>query len=222
MSARRNFFDLGFPLLVGVSLAAHAGLACWSRGWTLAKGPEELPGTETHLPIVFVTEPAPEPLAEVLPPEPEPVQEPEPLLEESLPEPTPAPTPEATPLPAPAPTMPERPKTAAKSPAKANPAPSRPAAPRVIEASPLSVKNPPPHYPETARRQGWEGRALVRARIEADGRVSACSLLRSSGHSVLDRSALAAVRKWRFRPRQENGTAVACFLDVPVNFSLRR
>lgn len=63
---------------------------------------------------------------------------------------------------------------------------------------------------------------MIRARIEADGRVGSTSLLHSTGHAVLDRSALEAVKKWRFRPRQENGQAVASFLDVPVNFSLRR
>jgi len=56
-----------------------------------------------------------------------------------------------------------------------------------------------PPYPEIARRWGYEGRVLVRIQVAADGRISDASVLRSSGHAVLDSACLDTIRKkWRF------------------------
>jgi TonB family protein len=49
----------------------------------------------------------------------------------------------------------------------------------------------------------------IRIRIGTDGRVSACSVVRSSGFSRLDESACdIAQRRWRFNPATENGRPV--------------
>ncbi|MEI7970598.1 MAG: energy transducer TonB [Betaproteobacteria bacterium] len=49
-------------------------------------------------------------------------------------------------------------------------------------------------YPPEALDQAIEGTAAVRMTIGTDGRVKAVSLLRSSGHAVLDDAAVTAVR----------------------------
>jgi protein TonB len=72
-----------------------------------------------------------------------------------------------------------------------------------------------------ARRNGLQGLAMVRVSVTAEGRAASVSLARSSGHGTLDQAALAAVRKWKFSPRMVRGNAVACTVEVPVNFSLR-
>jgi protein TonB len=83
----------------------------------------------------------------------------------------------------------------------------------------LSDGNPLPVYPIIARRRGLEGQTLLKVEVSATGSANV-SLVRSSGHEVLDSSALAAVKDWRFRPATKNGVSVAGELAVPVTFRL--
>ena len=46
-------------------------------------------------------------------------------------------------------------------------------------------------------------------------------IFRSSGFSLLDNAALAAVRKWQFLPAVHNGRTVAAWVEIPVRFTLR-
>jgi protein TonB len=91
-----------------------------------------------------------------------------------------------------------------------------------VKARPDTAHNPPPRYPEMARRNGWEGRVMVRAHVSAAGRVTAVSLHQGCAYGVLNQAALAAVRTWRFRPGTIGGQAADSVVEVPVNFSLRR
>ncbi len=80
--------------------------------------------------------------------------------------------------------------------------------------------NRPPVYPRRARRLGWQGRVVVRVRVDARGRVVAVRLGDSSGHGILDRAALDAVRGWRFAPARRGAIPVAAWVDVPIRFRL--
>jgi protein TonB len=80
--------------------------------------------------------------------------------------------------------------------------------------------NPKPNYPVIARSRGWQGKVLLRVRVTADGLSEAVTVHRSSGHEVLDESAVAAVEKWRFIPAKRGNTAVACTVIVPIIFTL--
>jgi protein TonB len=213
-----------FPVLIGVSLAAHAGFFATRLAFAPHLAGEEKPFADV-IEVVLVEEtPPPEPEPE-LPPEPEPEPEVEEEIEEMPPEPepevlpepepvaTPQPTPQATPRPV------STPRPQQVKPRPVTPAP-RPVANRVVEARPDVSRNAPPRYPESARRAKQEGRVMVRASVSAEGRVQSVRVQRSSGHSVLDRAALDAVRRWRFVPRQVNGQASPGEVDVPVNFFL--
>ncbi|PLX79932.1 MAG: hypothetical protein C0616_09790 [Desulfuromonas sp.] len=83
------------------------------------------------------------------------------------------------------------------------------------------IDNPPPVYPDQARRRGWEGDVLLRLTITTAGVVEKVVVLKSSGHRLLDRSALRQVRRWRFRAAQQNGRPVTSEVDLPVKFRLR-
>ena len=61
-----------------------------------------------------------------------------------------------------------------------------------------ALNNPKPPYPLAARRQGAEGRVVLRAQVLEDGRCTEVHIVRGSGHALLDESALATVRRWRF------------------------
>jgi len=60
--------------------------------------------------------------------------------------------------------------------------------------------NPSPEYPEMAIFLGYQGTAVIRIKISAQGVSKGVEILRSSGHKILDESAAKALRKWRFTP----------------------
>lgn len=85
-----------------------------------------------------------------------------------------------------------------------------------------ALNNPKPPYPLTARRQGAEGRVVLRAQVLEDGHCAELRIVRSSGHALLDESALATVRRWRFVPATRAGQAVSSWVEVPIHFQLQR
>lgn len=87
-------------------------------------------------------------------------------------------------------------------------------------ASPAYASNPPPVYPESARRARQEGVAKLLVTVDADGTPSAVRVLASSGSPALDEAAVTAVERWTFRPGAVNGQAVETSVEVPVRFSL--
>jgi protein TonB len=47
-------------------------------------------------------------------------------------------------------------------------------------------------------------------------------LKKSSGYSILDKSALDSVRTWRFEPAKYRGSPITMWVDVPIRFALVR
>lgn len=50
-------------------------------------------------------------------------------------------------------------------------------------------------YPQIARRRGWQGTVTVYVTVESDGDVRRVKLGKSSGYSLLDESAITALKK---------------------------
>lgn len=153
-------------------------------------------------------------------PENPPRPEPEPMTEPLAP-PPPEPVVEETPSrPVPEQNQPVV-QAATKAPKSAPPA--RAEEVRVVtEAVPLYRKNPPPVYPRAARRRGMEGEVILKVLVNEKGRVEELELVSSSGHRVLDRSALAAVRRWSFTPGRRGDEAISMWVTVPVRFVIDR
>jgi protein TonB len=63
----------------------------------------------------------------------------------------------------------------------------------------------------------------VRLTVEvlASGRVGGVWVKGSSGHEILDQSALKAVTEWRFIPARFVGIPVKSTVIVPITFTLR-
>jgi TonB family protein len=87
-------------------------------------------------------------------------------------------------------------------------------APEVVEYT------TPPLYSDEARQRGIEGVVVVRAHIDAAGRVSRARVTRGLGFG-LDQNALVALRQWRFRPGALSGVPVETDADVEIAFTLR-
>ncbi len=85
-----------------------------------------------------------------------------------------------------------------------------------------SFREPPrqPNYPSQARRRNQQGVVLVEVRLDERGQQRSLNVLRSSGVESLDRAALEAVAKWRFRPETTGGQAVPSRVQIPIQFAL--
>ena len=91
----------------------------------------------------------------------------------------------------------------------------------VLSSKP-SFREPPrqPNYPSQARRRNQQGVVLVEVRLDERGQQRSLNVLRSSGVDSLDRAALEAVAKWRFRPETSGGQAVPSRVQIPIQFAL--
>jgi len=88
------------------------------------------------------------------------------------------------------------------------------------KAKPDYLKNPAPHYPRIAREQGWEGVVLLKVHVTEAGAADQILVEKSSGHRVLDQSAVRAVRKWKFLPAKVGRIPMASWIEIPVRFIL--
>lgn len=70
------------------------------------------------------------------------------------------------------------------------------------EISPIYA--PSPRYPAQARRLGYEGQVELMVEISEQGQVMDATIINSSGHSVLDKAAIRAIKKWRFDTMSAN------------------
>ena len=93
-------------------------------------------------------------------------------------------------------------------------------APVIISAKPEYGTNPKPEYPMVARRRGYEGEVVFNVLVLNNGDVGKMEMLKTSGHSVLDNSAQAALKKWKFIPGKSNGKFVPSWVKVPIEFRL--
>jgi periplasmic protein TonB len=90
----------------------------------------------------------------------------------------------------------------------------------VATAKPRYRTNPKPDYPIASQRRREEGVVVLNVAVDASGTPTSISLQRSSGHPLLDRAALDAVRRWTFEPARLGGVPMVSRVDVPVRFSL--
>ncbi|MBN2621405.1 energy transducer TonB [candidate division WOR-3 bacterium] len=90
----------------------------------------------------------------------------------------------------------------------------------IVDVKPTPVNIVKPEYPEQARKNGIEGRTVVRALIEFDGSISATEVYASSGDESLDNAALSAVKQSVFEPASHAGKPVKVWVSIPIQFKL--
>ena len=67
--------------------------------------------------------------------------------------------------------------------------------------------NPSPEYPEMAIFLGYQGTAVIRIKISAQGVSKGVEILRSSGHKILDESAAKALKNGALHPAKTTATS---------------
>ncbi|MCB1956550.1 MAG: energy transducer TonB [Rhodocyclaceae bacterium] len=229
-----------------ISLLFHGALLAVLPDWRLEPKPEERllqafvvdtpappppPDFQVPPPVVEV----PPPVFAPPPPPPEPVVQPRPKPRpEPAPRPKPRPRPEPAPQPAPEPPPPVAPE----------PAPAAPPVEPVVAPPPPPPPPPPPRpdprllerygdalsqrfaseqsYPRLAAMRGWEGEVLLRLTIARTGGLRSVQVLRSSGHEVLDKHAIALVEGSGQLPKPPKGFDDEDLeITVPVRYRLR-
>lgn len=74
-------------------------------------------------------------------------------------------------------------------------------------------------YPETAKKEGIEGRVYIKAFINENGDVVNAEIIKGTEES-LDKAALEAVKSTKFEPGRQKGKAVKVQVTVPILFKL--
>lgn len=93
--------------------------------------------------------------------------------------------------------------------------------PRLIHQAEY-LSNPPPKYPDIARRRQLQGTVTLLVEVDHRGLVTNLKIARSSGVPILDEAATAAVAQWRFTPATVEDQQVASRVIVPIDFKLTR
>lgn len=83
------------------------------------------------------------------------------------------------------------------------------------------LKNPKPPYPPLAVKMRLEGRVGIIAEVLPDGRAGRVGIESSSGHDLLDQSALQTVKQWQFTPARKDGVIITQVVRIPINFNLK-
>jgi TonB family protein len=86
---------------------------------------------------------------------------------------------------------------------------------------PKYADNPKPIYPQEAKEKGYEGEVVLRVEVLVNGRVGQIEIKKSSSYELLDRSAVTAVKQWRFIPAKKGDVAIPLWVNIPVKFQLQ-
>jgi protein TonB len=82
------------------------------------------------------------------------------------------------------------------------------------------IKTVAPKYPRRSVRLGQQGVVLVKVKLQ-NGKAVEYNLGKSSGYSSLDKSALKAVKKWKFKNTALSKVSESQWVQIPVEFVIR-
>ena len=86
-------------------------------------------------------------------------------------------------------------------------------------SAPVPLKTPQAKYTREARKKKIEGVCVVSVIVDANGIPRNPSVIQTVGYG-LDESAVAAVKKFRFKPSMKDGHPVAVEMNIQVNFRI--
>ena len=78
-----------------------------------------------------------------------------------------------------------------------------------------------PEFPEIAREQDLTGYVDLEFLVHADGSVTDVTVLRAQPPGIFEKSAVTAVRQWRYRPVQRDGIPVDEHARLRLNFGYK-
>jgi TonB family protein len=113
----------------------------------------------------------------------------------------------------------------------AKPEDSQPSSPEQLRAAqggglpanstaPALIRRTEPEYSEAARAAKFQGAVTLKAVVDTEGTPQDISVVRSLGMG-LDEKAIDCVKNWKFRPATKDGSPVAMWVTIEVNFRLQ-
>ncbi len=90
-----------------------------------------------------------------------------------------------------------------------------------VEKQPVPIKNPPPAYPEIARRAGVEGTVWVKIWVDKEGKAKKAQVIKSDAE-LFNQNAIDAALQWQFTPAVMNNGPVAVWVSIPFKFKLNQ
>ena len=76
-------------------------------------------------------------------------------------------------------------------------------------------------YPEVARKAGIEGRVIVWAKIDEQGKIMKMRVMTSLGPNGCDEAAMTAISKTEWKPAMKDDQPITVWIAVPVEFRLK-
>jgi protein TonB len=84
---------------------------------------------------------------------------------------------------------------------------------------PIPVRTVAPDYPNDMRRDGVTGMVMISCLIDEQGNVADSKVEKASNQAFAP-CALAALKKWKFKPAQRDGAIVPIHVTIPIKFTL--
>lgn len=216
-------------------MAFHALLLITTDEAQVFAMPAGNPSQSVSINMVAMPKSAPAPTDPVKPSPPQKQVKPEPVLPKAAVKPKPQPQATKNPVPveqakqAPAAKpAPEKVETNTQNEPNPQQTAAKPTtASKGISSQPILVDKPAfvsapvqPRYPRVAQKRGIEGTVMYEIWLDEQGNQIQQYLITSSGTEVLDKSALEAIKQWKFSPRILDGVPVAHRVHIPVRFKL--
>lgn len=89
-----------------------------------------------------------------------------------------------------------------------------------VTGEPMKIKDVMPVYPDSARKLGIEGGVWLQVLVDTTGLVPLAKVRVSSGHKMLDDSAVEAALKTVWKPAELDGKKVRLWVTYEVKFKL--
>jgi protein TonB len=90
-----------------------------------------------------------------------------------------------------------------------------------VDSPPTPVSKIQPNYPSSLLKNGTGGRVLISCVVDETGKVVSATV-KQSAHPELDKAAIAAVNKWKFKPASKAGRNVKAKCVVPFTFEVKK
>jgi periplasmic protein TonB len=86
----------------------------------------------------------------------------------------------------------------------------------------IPLQRIPPQYPRDAARNGITGWVQLEVTVNPDGTVRGCKVMDSKPKGLFEASAVAAVMRWKFKPKVVNGQPVQQKGAQRIEFDLNK
>ena len=91
-----------------------------------------------------------------------------------------------------------------------------------MDSPPTPVNRMPPQYPSALLKKGIGGKVVVTCVVDAKGSIVSTKVKQSSGQPELDKAALQAVARWKFKPAKRSGKPFQATCNIPFTFEVKR